>query len=106
MTAYAYVPDGVEARRLGAADHIVKPLDAEDIALAVARAVERRPASEESTSPGGLRGHTAAEGVSPPSLVGFHRAIAEARNDASLAYLVRLMRAFRGNVTQAATQAG
>jgi DNA-binding NtrC family response regulator len=41
MTAYSNVPDAVRAIKLGAFDYIAKPLEAEEIQLVVARAVER-----------------------------------------------------------------
>jgi len=41
MTAYANVPDAVRAIKLGAFDYVAKPLEAEEIQLVVARAVER-----------------------------------------------------------------
>jgi DNA-binding NtrC family response regulator len=104
MTAYANVPDAVEAMRLGATDYVAKPLDADEIALVVARAVERwREARAPEAATGGDR--TSGEEVALASLVGFHRAIEAARDAASREYLVRLLRAFHGNVTRAATQA-
>jgi two-component system response regulator AtoC len=42
MTAYATVPDAVEAMRQGAFDYLAKPFDPDDAALVVARALERR----------------------------------------------------------------
>jgi DNA-binding NtrC family response regulator len=102
MTAYANVPDAVEAMR-GAADYLVKPLDADEIALAVARALERHRDAPE-VVPDEL-GPADAGDAPPSSLVGFHRAIEEARHAASRAYLVKLLRTYRGNVTQAARQA-
>lgn len=42
VTAHASVPRAVEAIKLGAYDYIQKPFDPDDLALVVARAVERR----------------------------------------------------------------
>jgi DNA-binding NtrC family response regulator len=102
MTAYANVPDAVAAIKLGACDYVAKPVDADELALAVARAVEQR--REEA-------GADVGEALEEPPLaadvsVGFRRAVEVARDDASRRYLVRLMRAFQGNVTRAAAQAG
>lgn len=106
MTAYANIPDAVEAMRSGADDYIAKPLDADEIALAVARALERREGGGLAPVPrGGAADDAGAEGASPQGTMGFHRAIEEARHAASRAYLERLMQAFHGNVTQAAFRA-
>jgi DNA-binding NtrC family response regulator len=94
MTGYANVADAVDAMRRGAFDYVAKPLDAEEIALVVARAVEarrRRAAGEAGVDSIGTR---------------FHDAVAEARDRASREYLASLMRRFHGNVTHAADQAG
>jgi DNA-binding NtrC family response regulator len=97
MTAYANVPDAVAAMKLGAYDYVAKPLDADEVLLVVARAVDRLRAATSS----------AADDPAPNDLsLGFHRAVEEARDRASRAYLVDLMRVYRGNVTHAATQAG
>jgi DNA-binding NtrC family response regulator len=105
MTAYANVPDAVAAIKLGAFDYVAKPLDADEISLVVARAVEslrEAPACGEpvTESPSPAAGPTSLD-VS----LGFHRAVEEARDRASREYLVRLMRLFHGNVTHAATRA-
>ena len=42
MTAYATVPDAVEAMKQGAFDYLAKPFDPDDAALVVARALERQ----------------------------------------------------------------
>jgi DNA-binding NtrC family response regulator len=42
MTAYATVPDAVQAMKEGAFDYLAKPFDPDDAALVVARALERR----------------------------------------------------------------
>ena len=46
MTAYANVPDAVRAIKLGAFDYVAKPLEAEEVQLVVARAVERQRGAE------------------------------------------------------------
>lgn len=106
MTAYANVQDAVAAIKLGAYDYVAKPLEADEISLVVARAVEhRREAREEGATreldEGPARG-AALEDVS----VCFRRAVEEARDRASRSYLVKLMRLFHGNVTHAAARAG
>jgi len=100
MTAYANVPDAVAAIKQGAFDYVAKPVDADGLALVVARAashaggatppVERAPAERLGE---------------PPILLGFHGAVEEVRYRASREYLESLMRAYRGNVTQAALAA-
>jgi len=42
MTAYATVPDAVEAMKQGAFDYLAKPFDPDEASLVVARALERR----------------------------------------------------------------
>lgn len=108
MTAYANVRDAVAAIRLGAFDYVAKPLDADELSLVVARAVEHRRAGAERPAVGALPGADPAapeEGERDVS-VGFHRAVEQARRRASVEYLTRLMNHFRGNVTHAAAQAG
>jgi DNA-binding NtrC family response regulator len=97
MTAYANVPDAVAAMKLGAYDYVAKPLEADEVLLVVARAVDRRR---------GGAGAAPDEGAPRDLSLGFHRAVEEARDRASREYLVNLMRVYRGNVTHAATQAG
>jgi DNA-binding NtrC family response regulator len=98
MTAYANVPDAVAAMKLGAYDYVAKPLDADEVLLVVARAVDR------------LRGGSSSVADDPAARndlsLGFHRSVEDARDRASRAYLLDLMRVYRGNVTHAATQAG
>jgi two-component system response regulator AtoC len=48
MTAYATVPDAVEAMKQGAFDYLAKPFDPDDAALVVARALERKRLREHS----------------------------------------------------------
>lgn len=93
MTGYASIPDAVEAIRRGAFDYVAKPLEADEIMLVVARALEGR------VDHGGGR---TPEGVA----IEFREAMLVARDRASRDYLVTLMRQFRGNVTRAAMKAG
>jgi DNA-binding NtrC family response regulator len=108
MTAYANVPDAVAAMRLGAYDYVAKPLEADEIALVVARAAEHARqlgGSRPLAALPGPDGHAAEERLQDLS-VGFRSAVEQARDRASAEYLDRLMRHFHGNVTQAAAQAG
>jgi DNA-binding NtrC family response regulator len=121
ITGYASIPDAVEAMRQGAFDYVAKPLEAEEIALVVARALQGpAPAADGAAGANGVArangashaggaGH--AEPVIPPDPVEgvdtvFHDAVAAARDRASRDYLLALMRHFHGNVTQAARRAG
>ena len=108
MTAYANVPDAVAAIKLGAFDYVAKPLDADEILLVVARAVEYQRKTLEPAPPPApamdLGGHGQEEGQQVS--VVFRRAVEEARDRASREYLVKLLRSFNGNVTNAARQAG
>ncbi|HSM94139.1 MAG TPA: sigma-54 dependent transcriptional regulator [Anaeromyxobacteraceae bacterium] len=54
MTAYATVPDAVEAMKQGAFDYLAKPFDPDDAALVVARALERKRLREQAAPPPGL----------------------------------------------------
>jgi DNA-binding NtrC family response regulator len=94
MTAFASIPDAVNAMRQGAFDYVAKPIEAEEVLLVVARAVQERASV------------AAGEAAGEPKAVGFHDAIMAARRRASREYLVALMRRFNGNVTRAAAQAG
>ena len=110
MTAYANVSDAVSAIKLGAFDYVAKPIDADEISLVVARALESRGQVRGGTRHGG-RGSGAppprAEGEHAAEVTeGFHQAIAEARERASRDYLDGLMRHSEGNVTHAAQWAG
>lgn len=108
MTAYANVPDAVAAMKLGAYDYVAKPLDADEIALVVARAVDdQRTGGGAPGRPGGPAGPQGGIGDPGPDVsLGFRRAVGEARDRASRQYLERLLRHFRGNVTCASNQAG
>jgi DNA-binding NtrC family response regulator len=92
MTGFASIPDAVRAIRQGAFDYVAKPLEADDLALVVARAVEHQRAEG-----AGAAGEVATD---------FHAAIVAARERASRDYLVALMRQLNGNVTLAARHAG
>ncbi len=93
MTGYASIPDAVEAIRRGAFDYVAKPLEADEIMLVIARALQARL----------CRGcEHAPEGVTTE----FRDAMVAVRDRASRDYLVTLMRQFRGNVTRAASKAG
>ncbi|HET8538722.1 MAG TPA: response regulator [Anaeromyxobacter sp.] len=102
MTAFANVPDAVSAMKMGAFDYFAKPLDADEIALVVARAVEhvREPERGDGGAPRARRTDL------PDLTVGYRRAVDEARDRASREYLTNLMRLFGGNVTRAAQRAG
>jgi DNA-binding NtrC family response regulator len=108
MTAYANVPDAVVAMKQGAFDYVAKPLDADEIALVVARAVEHLRGA--ALDVGVEAGCASPDRVRPAGAdelaVGFHHAVENARDRASRSYLVELMRLFHGNVTQAAKRAG
>jgi DNA-binding NtrC family response regulator len=108
MTAYANVPDAVAAIKLGAYDYVPKPIEADEISLVVARAVEHRREREQRDGEAGPAAEVS--GLRPDDSRGppgeFHRAIEEARDRASRAYLADLLRLFRGNVTRAAVRAG
>ncbi|HET6923725.1 MAG TPA: response regulator [Anaeromyxobacteraceae bacterium] len=108
MTAYANVPDAVAAIKLGAFDYVAKPLDADEISLVVARAVEHRRGNGDPgrpAAPAECKPDNGEEGCQEVS-VEFRRAIEEARDRASRDYLVNLLRSFHGNVTNAAKRAG
>jgi DNA-binding NtrC family response regulator len=93
MTGFASIPDAVGAIRQGAFDYIAKPIEPHEVELVVARALEGR-----ARRAAGQAGEAGAIGD-------FHEALVTARHRASRAYLVALMREFRGNVTHAARKA-
>lgn len=106
ITAYANVADAVSAIRLGAYDYVSKPLDPSEISLVVARAVASLE-DYESADPASLVAEgAAAGGPAEDVMVGFRKAVEDARRRASHSYLVRLMMLHQGNVTEAAKQAG
>jgi DNA-binding NtrC family response regulator len=109
MTAYANVTDAVSAIKLGAFDYVAKPLDADEISLVVARAVEHRRERERRSweaVPGAEARLPASEGDGVEVSAGYRQAVEEARDRASRAYLTKLMQLFQGNVTRAAQRAG
>ena len=95
MTAFASIPNAVEAIRLGAYDYIQKPFDPDDLSLVVARALESGRSRKT---------------VEPPILDGtrlsYQDAMNVAQKQSSHDYLVALLRAFDGNVSRAAERAG
>jgi DNA-binding NtrC family response regulator len=104
MTAYANVPDAVAAMRLGAYDYVAKPLEADEILHTVGRAAADARALDAPFALGAAGDDAGAADPGTPS-VGFHRAVEDARERASREYLSSLMRAFHGNVTEAAKRA-
>ena len=98
MTAFASIPAAVEAMREGAYDYIQKPFDPDDVLLVINRAVARhreRGAATTSTT------------TEPPlAALSYKEALASARDRGSQEYLTALLRAFGGNVSRAAEQAG
>jgi DNA-binding NtrC family response regulator len=107
MTAYANVTDAVAAIKLGAYDYVAKPLDADEIALVVARAVEhRREREERPPEPAPEARANGHQEDGPAVSAGFRQAVEEARDRASRGYLARLMHLCHGNVTRAALRAG
>ena len=105
ITAYANVADAVAAIKLGAYDYVAKPLDADEIKLVLARAIEHlgdaAAGAPRATSP-----HFTPREVSQDLLPGFRRTVEAARDRASREYLAKLMCSFGGNVTHAAKRAG
>jgi DNA-binding NtrC family response regulator len=99
MTGYATIPEAVAAIKGGAYDYVVKPLDADEVLLVVARAVA---AHAEREGKGGAPAREPTGGVRDP----FREATQEARQRACREYLVALLTEFRGNVTHAAARAG
>jgi DNA-binding NtrC family response regulator len=107
MTAYANVPDAVVAMKLGAYDYVAKPLDGDEIALVVARAVEGLRVRAEPAPPAPAALAVQSPDAPPEDLqVGFRRAVERARERTSREYLERLLQACHGNVTRAARRAG
>jgi DNA-binding NtrC family response regulator len=86
MTGYASIPDAVSAMRRGAFDYVAKPLEAEEVCLVIARALQQREQREVTTD--------------------FKEALIAARDRASREYLIALLRQFGGNVTRASEHAG
>jgi DNA-binding NtrC family response regulator len=101
LASRANVPDAVSAMRAGAFDYLAKPVDPEELALVVARALLRVREAR------GIRHGTpsSSELATPPLDIGFRGAVEKARHRASREYLGALMRRHGGNITQAAQQA-
>lgn len=95
MTGFASIPDAVKAIRQGAFDYVAKPLEAAEVSLVVARALEHRE-----------RGGASGPAWTSPVELDFRDVIIAARDSASREYLLALMEQFRGNVTRAAAKAG
>jgi DNA-binding NtrC family response regulator len=108
MTGYASIPEAVSAIRQGAFDYVAKPLEADEVSLVVARALQHRTGAAEARGGegGGGRDARGRGAGSPGATVDFREAMSAARDQASRGYLVTLMQQFRGNVTHAAKQAG
>lgn len=69
VTAFGTVSDAVEAMKLGAADYVLKPLNADDLKVSVSRALERRQLLDENRYLRDLAGAT----------LGFENMIAQSR---------------------------
>lgn len=100
MTAYASVPDAVDAIRQGAYDYLTKPFDPDDVALVVARALQEHERA--SVSQAGVSGDQAAE----LAQLSYREAAERGRERSTREYLAALLREFNGNVTRAAGRAG
>jgi DNA-binding NtrC family response regulator len=98
MTAFASIPSAVEAVRVGAYDYIAKPFDPDDVALVIARALERRRDRARINDV-----LTAREQLVTFS---YREALADARDRGSREYLAALLETFDGNVSRAAERAG
>jgi DNA-binding NtrC family response regulator len=108
MTAFATVPDAVQAVKQGAYDYLEKPFDPDDVALAVARALGHRRAVADEPPCHGTGAAADEVSAAPGARVSlpFREAVEAARDRASRGYLVALMREFGGCVTRAARRAG
>jgi DNA-binding NtrC family response regulator len=107
MTAYANIPDAVAAVKLGAFDYVAKPIDADEIGLVVARALEWKRELPVRRSAGLRSAAAGAEGAGLDGAgSGFRQAIEHARDRASCEYLTGLLKTHGGNVTHAARAAG
>ena len=103
MTAYASIPAAVEAIRQGAYDYIEKPFDPDDVTLVVERALTRQRENE-AEPPSAARATTPLE--EDLAALSYREALASARDRGSREYLTALLKAFEGNVSQAAEHAG
>jgi len=98
MTAFASIPEAVDALRLGAYDYVAKPFHPDDVTLVVARALERRHER--------VRKHEPAAVDAQLTALSYREALAEARDRGSREYLEALLKVFDGNVSRAAARAG
>jgi DNA-binding NtrC family response regulator len=98
MTAFASIPEAVDALRLGAYDYITKPFHPDDVTLVIARALERQRERARIGDPAAAAAQLAAHS--------YREALAEARDRGSREYLEALLRTFGGNVSRAAERAG
>jgi DNA-binding NtrC family response regulator len=98
MTAFASVPEAVDALRLGAYDYVAKPFHPDDVTLVVARALERRRER--------VRNHDAGAADQQLATLSYREALADARDRGSREYLEALLKVFEGNVSRAAQRAG
>ena len=98
MTAFASIPEAVDALRLGAYDYVAKPFHPDDVTLVVARALERRRER--------VHKHDAVGADAQLAAHSYREALAEARDRGSREYLEALLRVCAGNVSRAAARAG
>jgi len=99
MTAFASVPEAVDALRLGAYDYVAKPFHPDDVTLLIARALERRrERAPHAADPAAADAHLVA--------LSYREALADARDRGSREYLEALLKVFAGNVSRAAQRAG
>ena len=98
MTAFASIPEAVDALRLGAYDYVAKPFHPDDVTLLIARALERQRERARSQD-----GAAADEQL---AILSYRDALADARDRGTRQYLEALLKAFAGNVSRAAERAG
>jgi len=98
MTAFASIPEAVDALRLGAYDYITKPFHPDDVALVIARALQRRRERSREEDKGAADQQLAT--------LSYREALAEARDRGSREYLAALLKVCAGNVSRAAQRAG
>ena len=98
MTAFASIPEAVDALRLGAYDYVAKPFHPDDVTLLVARALERQRERARDNDPAAADAQLAT--------LSYREALAAARDRGSREYLEALLKLFAGNVSRAAHRAG